>query len=120
MRRKMNISIIGSRSFNDALLFNKAVNEIIESINEPVTIISGGAKGADSLAATYAKQNNLPLLEYKPDWKKYGRGAGPVRNAQIISDADLIIAFWDGVSKGTLDAINKAKKMNKLVHLVQL
>jgi len=78
-------------------------------------IVSGGAKGADTLAEQFAKENNLPVKIFKPDWAKYGRGAGPVRNKQIVEYADKVIAFWDGESKGTKSSIDLAEKSGKLL-----
>lgn len=48
-----------------------------------------------------------------PDWKAYGKSAGPKRNKQIVEYSDLIIAFWDGKSKGTLSSIQFAKELTK-------
>lgn len=116
----MKVAIIGSRSYNDEIEFNNAIEKLLFDIQTPWTVISGGAIGTDALAAKFAHKNGYPLIEYKPDWKKDGRGAGLVRNTQIISESDMVIAFWDGVSKGTMDSINKAKKMNKKVHIIQI
>ena len=61
-------------------------------------------------------QKKIYLLE----WDKYGKKAGPIRNELIIKDADNIIAFWDGESRGTLNSINIAKRLNKKLNLVKL
>lgn len=50
-----------------------------------------------------------------PDWKQYNRGAGAVRNREIVDTADFVVAIWDGKSKGTKISINHAKKVNKPV-----
>ena len=60
----------------------------------------------------------IPLLVFKPDYQKYGRGATLVRNTQIIENADVVFAFWDGQSKGTKDSITKAKKLQKELHII--
>jgi hypothetical protein len=52
---------------------------------------------------------------YKPDWAKYGRGSGVVRNRLIIEDCVYCIAFWDGKSKGTRNSIEMCKKLNKRI-----
>ena len=106
----MKISIIGSRSFFDYTMLEKILNK--EKID---ILVSGGARGADSLGEQYAKNNNIPTLIFKPDWKKFGRAAGFIRNKDIIDNSDKVIAFWDGKSKGTLNSINLAKKQNKKV-----
>lgn len=60
---------------------------------EIAKIVSGGAKGTDSLAEIYAEKYQLPLVVFKPDWQEYGRGAGIVRNREIIEAADIVVAF---------------------------
>ena len=103
-----NVAVIGSRSFADyELLENTLMHYQI------CKIISGSAKGADSLAERYALGHGIELLIFKPDWKKYGRGAGPIRNRDIVDAADLVIAFWDGKSKGTKSALDYAQQKNK-------
>lgn|SRR5665647_659423 len=111
----MKIAVIGSRSFQSYELLSSSLN----SVGGVSLIVSGGAKGADLLAERYAFAHNIPTLIYKPDWKKYGRGAGVVRNKQILDAADMIVAFWDCVSKGTKNSIDTAKKMNKEVRIVE-
>ena len=92
---------------------------------EILEILSGGAKGADFLAETYAKINNIPFklfeaeqdnLKATPclirikDGKKYNALAGLNRNKLLVDYSDYVIAFWDGKSKGTKDSIDYAKK----------
>ena len=90
----MKIAIIGSRNLTAENLGEYLPPECTE-------IVSGGAKGIDSCAADYARTNGLILTEFLPDYQKYGRGAPLIRNKQIVDYADLVIAFWDGKSKGT-------------------
>lgn len=109
---KMNIAVVGSRAFNDYdLLKNKIIGRIDPSLIERV--VSGGAKGADSLAEQFANEFNLPMIIYRPDWDKLGKKAGYARNKLIIQDADIIFAFWDGHSKGTAHSIQIAKALEK-------
>jgi len=112
----MKIAIVGSRSFSDYNLLKKSMNSFIKDSSISIThIVSGGAKGADSLAHQYANENNLQMIVFKPDWKKFGKRAGIVRNSDIIENADIILAFWDGLSSGTKNSIDKALKLNKKV-----
>ena len=73
------------------------------------TIISGCAKGADSLAIDFANTYNLDCLKFPADWKKHGRGAGPIRNQQMLDEGkpDLVVAFPGGT--GTADMVRRAK-----------
>lgn len=104
----MKLAVIGSRQYTNMLEMSAKIDEL-----SPSTIISGGAKGADTLAKTYATMNNINMVEYKADWKQFGRGAGIIRNRTIVENADHILAFWDGTSLGTKSSINYAKKLNK-------
>lgn len=108
------IAIVGSRKFNDFELLQKVVDGIINDLNlDDVKIVSGGAKGTDSLAEQYAILKNFETIIFKPDWKRYGRGAGIVRNKQIVKNSDIVIAFWDAESKGAKSSIDFALKNNK-------
>lgn len=75
-----------------------------------LTIISGGARGVDSIAINFAVVNLTGLAEYKPDWDKYKKAAGPIRNQQMIDEGkpDLVIAFPGG--RGTADMVSRARK----------
>lgn len=115
----MNIAIVGGRDFSDYTLLKESLSAYISIYSGiPDNIVSGGAKGADTLAAQFAAEMDIPLLVFKPDYQKYGRGATLVRNTQIIENADVVFAFWDGQSKGTKDSINKAKKLQKELHII--
>lgn len=109
----MKLAIIGSRTFNDYDVLKKECDNL--NIEE---IISGGAKGADSLGEKYAIENNIKFTIFKPDWKKYGKRAGFLRNTDIINSCDSVLAFWDGNSKGTQHSINLAHKHNKPVTII--
>lgn len=84
----------------------------------PDTIISGGAKGADTLARQFANEHNLELIEFIPDYKKYGRTAPLLRNKLIVEACDCLLAFWDGKSKGTKATLDYAEKLGKPVTVV--
>ena len=105
--------IAGSRTFDDRDVFNSVTREVIGEERE-ITIVEGGAAGADSLAKAYALENGLVVEEFKPDWAKYGRAAGPKRNdamtAFIKEHGGKALYFWDEESKGTKQCIASAKK----------
>lgn len=110
----MKLAIIGSRGFNDYDFLKKNVSDFLKHNSFVCThIISGGAKGADKLAEQFALDNQLDMIVFKPDWKQFGKRAGFIRNTEIIEKADVVIAFWDGISSGTKDAIMKAIELNK-------
>ena len=109
------IIIAGGRDFNDYELLKKEASEFLFEIEngEAIQIVSGGAKGVDSMGETFAKEYNLDLILFPADWKKFGRAAGPKRNAQMAEYATHLLSFWNGESKGTKSMISLAKK-NKL------
>lgn len=90
----MKVAVIGSR--------NLTIANLGDYLPENVTkIISGGARGIDSCARAYAFDHGIPLLEFLPDYEKFGRFAPLKRNLDIIGHADYVLAFWDGKSRGT-------------------
>ncbi len=76
-------------------------------------IVSGGARGIDRCAADYARRHSLQLIEFLPDYEQYGRRAPLIRNMDIVRECDMLIAFWDGKSRGTKFTLNEAKKQGK-------
>ncbi len=83
------------------------------------TIVSGGAVGIDTCAAAFARARGLGLVEIRPDYARYGRGAPLRRNSEIVGAADRVLAFWDGTSRGTLDAIVKARALGKPIRVLR-
>ena len=69
------------------------------------------------MSEAVARHLGIPHRHIHADWKQYGRRAGPIRNAQVVAEADVIIAFPIGESKGTRDAISKARKAGKRVFI---
>ncbi|WP_040197993.1 SLOG family protein [Candidatus Soleaferrea massiliensis] len=78
-------------------------------------IITGGAKGVDRLAENFAKNNHYTLTVILPDYRRYGKAAPLKRNELIVQNCDLLIAVWDGKSKGTAYTIQYAQKIGKEV-----
>jgi hypothetical protein len=101
------LGIVGSRNFSNY----KLVCDTIGST--PVShIVSGGAKGADSMGVRYAQAHCIPYSVYPANWSKHGKKAGYMRNRQIVENCDIVIAFWDGKSKGTKLTIDICKELH--------
>ena len=117
----MKLAIVGGRDFTNTVLFNKIIDRLLEReiFIDMTEIVSGGAKGIDTLAENYANKHNLKTNIFLPDWNKYGRSAGFKRNVEIISNADITIAFWDGKSKGTKHSMNITKDFDKTLIVVK-
>lgn len=113
--------VAGGREFNNYTLLKEVLDQYIEDHknNFTIEIVSGMARGADALAYTYAKENNIICHEFPADWNKHGRAAGFVRNQQMGAFADGLLAFWDGKSKGTQHMISLMTKNNKPVETVR-
>lgn len=102
----MRIIIAGSRSI-DQDTFNQAISHC-PWLSQATVFLSGGARGVDQLAEKWAREQGYPLSIHKPDWKRYGRGAGLMRNRSMVDDADALLAIWDGQSRGTYHVIDYA------------
>jgi hypothetical protein len=105
--------IAGSRHIDD---YNAVVKAVEESGFNITTVISGGARGVDSLGERWAVENGIDIHQHFALWDKYGRAAGPIRNSEMVSDADSLILVWDGESRGSKDILDKAIKAGLKVY----
>ncbi len=109
----MKLAIVGGRDFNDYGKLAVTIHNHFYFV-QITEIISGGANGADSLAKKYARQYlNIKYKEFLPDWKNEGKSAGFNRNTKIVNECDMVLAFWNGMSRGTANTIEKAKRAKK-------
>ena len=132
------VIIAGSRDFNDydylekschkifyvlAKEYNILTNNIKKDISN-MKIVSGTARGADSLGEQFAKKYNIKTKRFPADWNTHGKSAGYIRNKRMAEYAvtdestGILIAFWDGKSKGTQHMINLARKNNLITFVV--
>lgn len=110
----MRLLVCGHREFDDWNLLDTKLSEFALDCyhnKDQLTIIEGGAKGADFLARVWSKKNNVSFVEYPADWKLHGKKAGPIRNRQMITEGkpDLVLAFLHPNSIGTRDMVRAAK-----------
>lgn len=93
----------------------------MKQLPEDTLIIQGGAHGVDNAAKIFASTMGFSCQEFKADWKQYGKGAGPIRNAQMLDEIpDLVIAFPRGKSPGTRNCIKQAQERNIPVEVIEL
>jgi predicted Rossmann fold nucleotide-binding protein DprA/Smf involved in DNA uptake len=109
----MKLAIIGSRNCPPI-----NIEEHLKSI--PDTIVSGGAIGADTYAREFARKKGLKLIEFFPNYERYGKTAPLERNKLIVEECDCLLAFWDGVSRGTKYTLDYAKEKNKPIKIVSI
>ena len=109
----MKLLIAGSRQINN-FDFSKYISDDVD------TILSGGAKGIDSLAELFADKHRLSKIILRPRYDLYGKSAPLKRNEELVQMADKILIIWDGSSRGTNYTINYAKKLNKDLKVIIL
>lgn len=115
------LAIVGSRDYTDYESFKAIVDSIISLNNLNVyKIISGRARGTDTMAEQYAKENSIPMQVFKANWEIFGKKAGMMRNRDIVANSDYVLAFWDGESKGTKGTIDMARKDGKLLKVMMV
>ena len=107
----MKLLIAGSRSIT-SFDFSAYVSDDTE------LIITGGAKGVDTLAEAYARERGIPVVTVKPAYEKYGRAAPVVRDKEMVEMADAVLVVWDGVSRGSRHTADHARKLGKELTLV--
>ena len=114
------VIIAGSRDFNDYELLKTKVDNILsqKKNTHKIYILSGKARGADSLGERYAVEHFLEVLFFPADWDTFGKCAGFKRNVEMANEADALIAFWDGESHGTKHMIDIATKKGLLVRTI--
>lgn len=110
----MKVIIAGSRDIVDRGAVGRAILNFPFEITE---IVSGNARGVDTIAESIAATKGYPVKLFSADWDKYGKPAGAIRNKQMADYADALIAVWDGQSRGTKNMIETMNKANKPVLL---
>lgn len=121
-RNFLNIGVIGSRDGIRKDFVYYHMNHILDICLEcgltksMIHIISGGARGVDTFGVEWGVDSNIaePVI-FLPDWERFGKRAGYIRNNDIVETSDIIIAFWDGKSKGTAHSIKLAIDKKKIV-----
>lgn len=114
------ILICGGRHFDDYALLEAVMGEALKKYEIDycdIEIVSGHCDGADKLGELFARNHSVPTKIFIPNWKAYGKAAGPIRNKEMIDYISsfpnaLVIAFVSENTKGTRNTINLAKKKN--------
>lgn len=114
----MNIAIVGSRKWVDPNPIEAVCRAASVYDLHGSTIVSGGARGPDSMAETYAQKWQVDYLVLLAKWQRQGNQAGFIRNLRIVQHADIMFAFWDGKSAGTRHSFGQMHKAGKPVVVV--
>lgn len=121
----MRLIIAGGRDFTDRSMMSRKLSKILGGADlgfgyeYPDVVLCGGARGADTLGKEWAKRHGVEVEMYHADWNGLGRRAGYVRNEAMAINATHLIAFYDGVSKGTGHMITLARKHGVEVKIVR-
>jgi hypothetical protein len=113
----MKVIISGTRTFKDYDLLKRSM-KVLNDVDKITCVISGCATGADTLGEKWAAENNIPVMKFPAEWDKYGKSAGPIRNELMSREADAMIAFWDGKSRGTKHMIETARSKGISVSII--
>jgi hypothetical protein len=120
----MRVLVCGDRNWTDAQLIHDMLCDVAEGHLDRIScVIDGMARGADTLGHAKAERLGLDTERYRAQWDRYGRGAGPKRNQQMLTEGrpDLVLAFHDDLdnSKGTRHMVGLARKAGVEVRVVQ-
>jgi hypothetical protein len=110
----MRVLVCGSRSWKD----QRRIRSRLAQLPRGTIVLHGGARGADRLADGAARGLGMTVMEFKADWSR-GRQAGFERNLVMLDEKpDLVLAFWDGQSKGTAHTIDQAIERGIAVEVI--
>lgn len=112
----MRVAIIGSREIGPF-----GTDDLIRHIPLNTSeLVSGGAAGIDAMAEDAARRLGLPMTVFRPDYEANGRLAPLIRNSRIVDYADLVLAFWDGHSRGTAYTLRVCVKHGKPFRIISV
>ena len=116
----MKLIVAGGRDFVNTQVMITVLMDLVEKgkIDPNPELVCGMARGADMLAYSLWANHNMKIHTFPADWKTHPRSAGYIRNAEMGNFADVLVAFWDGKSKGTKHMIDYMRKLNKPVYVI--
>jgi hypothetical protein len=113
----LKVIVAGGRDFQNYNLLSEKLDKLF-SKRADVVIISGMAKGVDSLAVKYAEDNKLRVSEFPAQWAKHGNASGFRRNIEMARAADACVCFWNGKSPGTKHMIDTAQRFGLKLRII--
>ena len=121
--KSFRVIIAGTRTFKDYSLLCETADRLLADkakAGHSIIIVSGSCIGADLMGEQYARERGYKVERYPAEWEKYGRKAGIMRNAVMAENADALIAYWDGVSRGAKKKIDEAQKRGVAVRIKRI
>ena len=112
----MKVIVAGSRTIED---YDRVAEAVDRSGYDVTELVSGTARGVDTLGERWAREHGVPVRRMPADWEEHGRAAGPKRNAQMAAYGDALVAVWDGQSSGTRSMLKEAYKRDLEIYLVR-
>ncbi|MGL4451097.1 MAG: DUF2493 domain-containing protein [Sarcina sp.] len=109
----MRLIVAGSRMYNNDFFIEKILDEFREEYGDSLELVSGTAKGPDTVAIEYAKKHNIKCHEFPAKWDELGKSAGHRRNEEMAGFADGLLAFHCMDSKGTKNMIESMERREK-------
>ena len=113
------VIVAGCRDFYDYAFLESRLDCLLSQLPNP-TIVSGGARGTDTLAIRYANARGLKLEVFPADWNKYRKAAGHIRNREMALHSTHLVAFWDGLSYGTRNMIQQAHSRHLQTRIIRI
>lgn len=112
------VMVTGSRSIDQASETGKRLRLYLWAYTNRspgVVLVSGACpSGADQVAESWAGDQEVQVERHPADWSQFGKRAGFLRNATMVASLDptrdLVIAAWDGESRGTMHSVRLARK----------
>ena len=114
--KRLQVAVAGSRGFNGYGLAKRTLLNVLYHYRT-FDIISGHVVGAGRLGERFAEEYSVDYKVFMPEWDKYGKSAGIIRNEEMANLADILIAFWDGESAGTRHMIKCTGKLDKPIYV---
>lgn len=105
----MKLAVVGPRDFSDKEYIYSVISVVVDEF-KVTEIVSGGARGVDTIAELFSSDNGLSFVGFLPQYDRYGKTATIIRNRLIVKNSDMVLAFWNGKSRGTKSTIDIARR----------
>ncbi|OLC26173.1 MAG: hypothetical protein AUG06_02670 [Actinobacteria bacterium 13_1_20CM_2_65_11] len=110
----MRVAIVGSRRYSEP----ERVTEYVNSLPPRASIITGSASGVDAAATKAARAKGIPVQVLPASFDEVAdTSKSAARNQRLVDACDVLVAFWDGASKGTRATVDRALDSGKEVHV---